>query len=855
MTNRQWKIAILFLVLFALLGALMAWIVIPKPFAKPYYLTLVISEYEDNHYPSLPFADQDRDLLAHTLSALPADAPTTSQQGRLPLHALGTLAKRQENTVVVYLRAHGVVAGQEVLLLPGDARPDRPDTGIALDEVLETISKCPARRKLLLLDLMGPLEDPRLGILTQDVAGAIQEKLKEEAPEGLLVLCACGAGQRSLVSEELRQSIFAHYLSQGLQGQADSGPQGNHNHRVTVAELVSYATAQVERWARQNRRLQQSPIVLGDLSAFGEVELALVQEPPEEEPKPAGDYPEFFQAQWKKRDDWWQDEKTFRAHPRVFRQLESALVRAEQRWRGGRDSNAIRDSLRVKLKDWDRQAEDARELAFSTGGVRPHSLALIKPAASEAVLDQLSRFLAEAKDLPPPMRDMKLKDFLTQLRAAKVSATDLAGMVLTAANDETAPPTKERVELLGQVLDRYSEGRPVRCRETLLLNRLARWQDYQAKDWPREPVRLLLETATLEERLLARDPCALAWFLPALEQAAGKRRQGRESLFRGQLRTAPVQLKEARLLLLPLAEQVETVEGAQRTLDEALVLLPGLFLLLVQEQGGSGVLDPLTRRSREDQWQEAASQVEALLQLLQPTTRQQPEGWTEALAQKRIALQQKLTTLCQPFGKSAVDNLLARIKRNEAASPADYNTIQILLQSPLPGAKQRIALLQAGRELGKRLQDQPGHGNVPDSPPARELALRKARLVLDLLRLAQAGKREELQARLTQAERGLTQENLQQLADQARKSWKGVAQQLEGEQNPWAALRLGLALHPIDDRDVRPFAAQVRQEQRRHYWAWLSKYLEDDAAAPSADEAERDFYRGVAGDYRRALAR
>ena len=103
-------------------------------------------------------------------------------------------------------------------------------------------------------------------------------KLKElkaeiEAQPRLLVLCASDDDQISWPSEEWRQTIFAHYLIEGLQGAADQAKyEGNADSRVTAAELFSYVKARVSAWAQSTRGAAQTPILLGGQQRAEEIE-------------------------------------------------------------------------------------------------------------------------------------------------------------------------------------------------------------------------------------------------------------------------------------------------------------------------------------------------------------------------------------------------------------------------------------------------------------------------------------------------------------------------------------------------------------------------------------------------------
>ena len=88
---------------------------------------------------------------------------------------------------------------------------------MALREILAKVSACPARNRLVVLDVMRPMADPIEGILADDVAARIGQALDLAAPasQELFVLSACGAGQQSWASEELGRSVFGLAVEEG----------------------------------------------------------------------------------------------------------------------------------------------------------------------------------------------------------------------------------------------------------------------------------------------------------------------------------------------------------------------------------------------------------------------------------------------------------------------------------------------------------------------------------------------------------------------------------------------------------------------------------------------------------------
>src|SRR5262249_31394259 len=114
---------------------------------------------------------------------------------------LNGLKDRPAQPLVIHLTCPALVRGDTVYLLPADAEPDNEATWLSVDEVLQAVEKCPAKKNLLLiLDLAHGVADPRLGVEADRVAEAL-ESLFARVKVSFLVLCPCSAGQISLTSE------------------------------------------------------------------------------------------------------------------------------------------------------------------------------------------------------------------------------------------------------------------------------------------------------------------------------------------------------------------------------------------------------------------------------------------------------------------------------------------------------------------------------------------------------------------------------------------------------------------------------------------------------------------------------
>lgn len=547
-----------------LVGVIVGVVMLLRPTPKPTFIPVAVSQYDDPLLPANAQADDDRKALSSEQRFAVVKELFTTQEKSLIEGTFSDLRKKQpKDRVVVYLNAFVVASSKEdgeLLLLPGRAEIDRPETGIKLRALLADMQQCPADRKLLILDVMRPIADPRLGVLANDVAARLETLLNDVKDDKRLVLCACSPGQVTFSSDVLHRTVFGYYLAEGLYGWADgySGKDKKKDGRVTVEELARFVRARVDRWARQNRGTRQTPTLYGPEALARDFELASVREPfSHEETGEVEAYPDWLKTGWRLRELWWQD-GTYRVTPLVFRALETRLLYAEQRWRGGINPDTIKPDLADQMKALRGQAERAwAALPKPT----PHSLALAAALPVPADLDALleppkpvvkdtpkteakgetkGEAKAEPKETPkkpapePPSfrRPDPKAEYAEQVKALNQTLDDLdetrrrmdpkempkiladrskeflkaykdkppfelAWVVFeTAAEKLTLKP--EQVQFLDDLLREGGQPRPQYV-ETLLLRRLAALAQQQGKPeapaWDAETVRLVLIVA------------------------------------------------------------------------------------------------------------------------------------------------------------------------------------------------------------------------------------------------------------------------------------------------------------------------------------------------------------------------
>ncbi len=847
---RWGKVVLTGAVLLALAGALAAWLLLLSPFERPYFVALALTEYDDPRLPVQAFVREDAEaLLAHFQPANPA-RPFGSQRRQRLLDEVEALAQVRGRPVVVYLCGLARTEGGEIFLLTGESRPD--DRALPLAEVLRALKKCPAP-KLLLLDVARPLAAPERGVAVDDVAERLPALLESAAASGLWVLSACAPGQSSLVSEDLRHSAFIYYTDLGLRGAAGG--------RVTMRELAAFVRDRVDRWAWVSRGTRQTPRLFGP---DGDFALTTGERAgPAGDPPEAPAYPPWLAEAWRRRDAGAEAGRLLA--PADLRRLEAALLRAEQRWRGGAADDATRPDLRRALTEFDDRLAQARKEVPSPE--EPRSLALAARLAGskpDAALQEAARgLLARAEAAPAEKAKEELPKALAEFRDKVKDRPGVeAALALLAVALEDGNPRPDKLLLLDGVLSSLKAPAGPFA-ETVLSGRLARLAAAPAKPenaWPARAVHLALRASAAGEEAANVDPRFFRPARAAVESADEKRREGERLLFGRDAAEAP---RAARLLQEAVGEYEQAgtaaagLARAHAVYEQALTLLPDLPAYL------AGLPEA---PARDRAWRAALEEAGELGQLLAEDVPARDE-----LRRRAATLEESLTPLSRSFEPDGVKKLARAAKEGNLRA---LDEIDLLLATPRLAAGDRVALWNAAREAGRGLLGDVSRRAPPgeDDSAARVAegrwaALRRARVTIDVLALDGGAGGEE--ARLRQAldgaaaakgdptawdelGRSLLRTWAERLPERARRPLEKGA----GRKELLAAERLTRMLYPPETAGKGFPAAptlSLRRQEAAEYWGWLAeRYRREGRATPGAGVAG-DFYSRTAAEYSRLI--
>ena len=275
------------------LGVLLVWVLWPPGAPPVRFFSLPIIHYDTITVPPIPFIQEDAAALVQL-------APDGVDLGDLETWAgISGLGKRFQETVgdrdtlVLYVTGHGVAQSGTACLLCSDYLWE-PGTGrYKMDDLLEQVSRCRARVKLLILDADHLASDPRLGMLVNEFSRLVEEKVRSTPDPNLWVLMATQPLETPLASYHDKRSVFSYYVTAAFDGAADF----NHDGVIDLAELVDFVNLGVKEYARREngeRATQSIRLLQGGKGAVSPPEylvLAPFRRPAEdaEEAKPQND--------------------------------------------------------------------------------------------------------------------------------------------------------------------------------------------------------------------------------------------------------------------------------------------------------------------------------------------------------------------------------------------------------------------------------------------------------------------------------------------------------------------------------------------------------------------------------------
>ncbi|TWU02752.1 SUMF1/EgtB/PvdO family nonheme iron enzyme [Stieleria varia] len=174
------------------------------------------------------------------------------------------------DSIIVGFSGHGLqFKGDPVnYFCPLDAKPTDKSTLISLTEIYDSLNRCKARTKLLLVDACR--DDPLTQVAKTTKRIELEPVLDRVPPVlagGTVAIFSCSASQQSFESPDLQSGVFFHFVNRALAGEADD----DGDQAVDLIELEYFTIKSVQKWARVNIGKPQIPERVG--RATGAMEL------------------------------------------------------------------------------------------------------------------------------------------------------------------------------------------------------------------------------------------------------------------------------------------------------------------------------------------------------------------------------------------------------------------------------------------------------------------------------------------------------------------------------------------------------------------------------------------------------
>ena len=232
-----------------------------------YALVIGINDYDDRRIPDLTTCQSDAKAV-YSLLTNPQKGGISSKNAYLLLGKKATtrnikkyLGKLRQipskSTVFIYFSGHGAKEAEDAYWVTQDSEIDSLiSSGVANSEIERLFSKIPSDRVVVMLDCCYAAATVKG---QKDARSDFSEVLKKFTGKGRAYLMAAGSGQEAIEAEDLKQSVFTHYLVEGMKGKADKDNDGV----VVLTELTSYIDSKVADEARIRGGIQR-PVVRMD---------------------------------------------------------------------------------------------------------------------------------------------------------------------------------------------------------------------------------------------------------------------------------------------------------------------------------------------------------------------------------------------------------------------------------------------------------------------------------------------------------------------------------------------------------------------------------------------------------------
>ncbi len=785
------------------------------------------------------FSSGSQVRLVKGIQELRADAPLESTWSTC-------FREVDDKNMIVVVTAHGSVDQHgRPYILTNDANLRTEKERIYIDEILNQLKEKPDQNKVLILDTMVMNSHWGLGMMNNRFAHAMKQmegKIKEI--KKLVVLVCADQDQASWCSADLRNTIFMHYVLEGLKGAADvpddknRAESGNGDGRVTALELAKYVHAKVQDWVRDNRGALQTPLLIGDPQLASDMTLVAVPEgyTPRAEPAETVALDKVAQAwaEWHDLQKTTQQPPPWTYAPRWWQLYTARLLRYEQLMRADHEAAAhvalkSAQSLLSKIK-----LMQPLKSTSAVGNALPIDAALAQPSGMYAnpVFLELAEKIARERDKTEDVWKAALAQIGDEKRPVFVRF--FMRYCLNRAIDQPQSMLEPSLQML-KLAEASAGYRPTEIHFMLMLKQHPRLLQNSQTQW--SVIKLALETERLAaETALGFNPQDFPYveslwntFQPGLQEADQQRRFGYDHLFAERYNEATKYFVQAQ-------------QSYQRAKREAQPLRSALLLrdrLSVEMLWLSHWLPTLAEEDKPviEQALEIWDGIHWLHRELEPQRVQarrdekQQQVWIDQLIQQTQKINQQYESL-EAFFRKRVDDLIQRSK----GPPDQFVCQQIddILKVPMIKPDRRQELLKAAREMSRKLYQQSAArlGGAKDLPKevqtnnAQRRAEREARLALAALG------EDWFSQKLKQADPEPYQTILNTIKTRLREKWPDVLTEIEPSIGRRWVLRADevVAFTPAAQREesIQQAMALLAQAERQDRLVEVSTLLNED---------------------------
>ncbi|MEL6461528.1 MAG: caspase family protein [Cyanobacteria bacterium J06621_15] len=264
--------------------------------AKLWLLLVGVNDYQDSGLPSLRYPALDcqglEESLVRATEGFPNkeivvhhDFAAKTPQLKNIRESLKRIVfqSRPNDSIMLYFSGHGMVdpkTKEAVLCFSDTNQNNLLNTGLPMQELVEILSKSPAKQQLLCLDtchsgnmgLLGSSGNSRdAQTPAHNSTPQLMSVLRQRAAQskGFCALLSCDRGQKSWEFPELGHGVFTYYLMKGLSGEAADSTgfiDADGLYKYVYRQTVQY----IDKLNHQVRLINQQKLARGDNRLYPE---------------------------------------------------------------------------------------------------------------------------------------------------------------------------------------------------------------------------------------------------------------------------------------------------------------------------------------------------------------------------------------------------------------------------------------------------------------------------------------------------------------------------------------------------------------------------------------------------------